>query len=353
MPRLIGKNAYPARLGSPGVWTLQQASDATRDVRWPGVWRNNLLAVVSGSTPYLQLYGRNTDYGDNNPVPQPAALSFAPTDVAWSMSGEHLAVVGGTGQMAWYSHNAGVLTLLSNPATMPVGAVNSCAWSPDDQFLAVAHATSPRITIYERSGDTLTKLSDPGTLPTGAANQFAWSPNGEFLAAAHNITPYLTVYQRSGTSFTKLTIAVPTGSLAGGGGCAWSPDGATLVQIQEGSTGGYFNIYTVSGATFTKLTGFAMTGIDVNVGKAQFSPNGAYICVDPGPPGPVLIYSVSGTTFTKLGSPAPSGRGVAWGRDGNFLNAGSSLYSVSGSTFTLQTALSPVPAGTKQASSFL
>ncbi|MGI9217128.1 MAG: WD40 repeat domain-containing protein [Hydrogenophaga sp.] len=350
MPRLIGKTPAPVRLGSPGVWTLQQAADAERDVRWPGVWRNNLLAVVSGSAPYLQIYGKNTVYGDNNPAAQPAALSFVPTDVAWSTSGGYLAVVGGS-SMAWYSHNAGVLTLLTNPATMPVGAVVSCAWSPDDKFLAVGHGTTPFVTIYERSGDTLTKLSNPSTLPTGAARQVAWSPSGEFLAVAHNTTPYLTVYQRSDTTFTKLTSTAASGGSAGGDGCAWSPDGATLVQIQRGGTSGWLNIYTLAGATLTKLTGFTLPA--VANGRAAFSPTGAYLCVDLGT-GNFRVYSASGTTFTVLGSPTPSGgAGAAWGRDGNFLNAGSNLYSISGSTFTLQTALSPAPGGGVAACSFL
>lgn len=347
MPRLIGKTAAPVRLGSSGVWTLQQASDATRDVRWPGVWRNNLLAVVSSATPYLQLYGKNTNYGDNNPVVQPAALGFVPTDVAWSMSGGHLAVVGGTAAMAWYSHNAGVLTLLSNPATMPVGAVNSCAWSPDDEFLAVAHATTPFVTIYQRSGDTLTKLSNPGTLPTGAARQVAWSPSGEFLAVAHATSPAMTVYQRSGTTFTKL--ANPATLPSNGWGCAWSPND-NMLAIGIGSSAG---IYKLVGTTLTRVATTPTIPSTSSSGPCQYSPDGNYLNVSSNQLAGGGVFERSGLTYTLLTSPRSQSTTAAWSRDSKFLAAGSNLYSVSGGTFTLQTALSPAPSGSVTACSFL
>ena len=43
------------------------------------------------------------------------------------------------------------------------------------------------------------KLADPATLPTGDGYGVAWSPNGEFLAVAHDTSPYLTIYQTAGT----------------------------------------------------------------------------------------------------------------------------------------------------------
>lgn len=346
MPRLIGKTPAPVRLGSPGVWTLQQASDATRDVRWPGVWRNNLLAVISTATPFLQLYGRNTNYGDNNPVPQPAALSFggnSPQDVAWSMSGGHLAVVANNSNMAWYSHNAGVLTKLSNPASLVGNTVTSCAWSPDDQFLAVSNSTSPFITIFQRSGDTLTKLSNPGTLPTGTANQCAWSPNGEFLAVAHDTSPFITVYQRSGTTFAKINNPVTLPS--GGFGCDWSSND-NMLAVGMGASAA---IYELLGTTLTRVaTTPSMSGVS-SAGKCRFSPDGNYLCVGCNQINGGGVFQRTGLTYTLVG-PRPKSF-PAWSRDGKFLASDATLYS--GSAFTWQPALSPAPGGFAVAYSFL
>jgi hypothetical protein len=42
--------------------------------------------------------------------------------------------------------------------------------------MAVAHATSPFVTIYKRSGDTFTKLANPATLPTNFGYGVAFYP---------------------------------------------------------------------------------------------------------------------------------------------------------------------------------
>ena len=61
-------------------------------------------------------------------------------------------------------------------------------------YLAVAHASSPYITIYKRSGDTFTKLSNPSSRPTGNGEGCAFSPDGMYLAVAHATSPYITIY---------------------------------------------------------------------------------------------------------------------------------------------------------------
>ena len=86
-------------------------------------------------------------------------------------------------------------TKLADPATLPTGVGLGCAFSPNGEFLAVAHDITPFITIYQRSGTTFNKLTNPATLPTGAGYSCAFSANGEFLAVAHDITPFITIYQ--------------------------------------------------------------------------------------------------------------------------------------------------------------
>jgi len=125
-------------------------------------------------------------------------------------------------------------TKLADPADLPGNTGYGAAWSPNGEFLAVAHNIDPRITIYQRSGITFTKLADPADLPASTGRGAAWSPNGEFLAVAHSSSPYITIYQRSGVTFTKL--ADPADLPASTGrGAALSPNGEFLAVAHSDS----------------------------------------------------------------------------------------------------------------------
>ena len=51
---------------------------------------------------------------------------------------------------------------------------------PENNYLAVAHNTSPFVTIYSRSGDTFTKLPNPAALPTGIGYGVGFYPSSQF-----------------------------------------------------------------------------------------------------------------------------------------------------------------------------
>ncbi|WP_228029156.1 hypothetical protein, partial [Vibrio parahaemolyticus] len=55
----------------------------------------------------------------------------------------------------------------SNPSVLPAGEGYGVAFSADGVYMAVAHSSSPYITIYKRSGDTFTNLPIPSVLPAG------------------------------------------------------------------------------------------------------------------------------------------------------------------------------------------
>ena len=81
-------------------------------------------------------------------------------------------------------------------------------------YNAIAHDTSPFVTIYATDGDVSTKLADPSTLPTGDGGGAAWSPDGTYLTIAHVSSPFVTIYKRSGDTFSKLAnpSTLPTGT---------------------------------------------------------------------------------------------------------------------------------------------
>jgi hypothetical protein len=110
--------------------------------------------------------------------------------------------------------NPDVKNKLLDPAILPPDNGQAVSFSSDNTYLAVAHGTSPFITIYKRSGDTFTKLANPAILPGNFALGVSFSPDTIYLAVSHSNNPYISIYKRSGDIFTKLTnpAALPTSS---------------------------------------------------------------------------------------------------------------------------------------------
>jgi len=96
------------------------------------------------------------------------------------------------------------ITKLPNPAALPAGNAWGASFSPDGTYLAIAHDTTPFVTIYKRSGDTFTKLANPHDLPAGTGTGASFSPDGTYLAIAHDTTPFVTIYKRSCYTFNNL-----------------------------------------------------------------------------------------------------------------------------------------------------
>jgi hypothetical protein len=83
---------------------------------------------------------------------------------------------------------------IADPATLPTGTGYGSSWSPDGRYLAIAHDTSPYVTIYDWVTGSPVKVANPATLPTGIGRGASWSPDGRYLAIAHDTTPYSTIY---------------------------------------------------------------------------------------------------------------------------------------------------------------
>ena len=83
------------------------------------------------------------------------------------------------------------------------------------QVIAVAHETTPRITVYPWSSSGFgTKFANPLTLPTGDGNGVSFSPSKNAIVVVSTLTPYVTAYPWSSSGFgTKYTnpVTTPTG----------------------------------------------------------------------------------------------------------------------------------------------
>ena len=145
------------------------------------------------------------------------------------------------------------------------------AWSGDsnDRFLAVGHASTPYVTVYENSGtlgSSYGAISNPSDLPTGSVRGLSWDPTSTYLAVGFTknsgSTPIF-IYKRSGSTLTKLTnpASIPTVNVLA---CRFDPSGAYLAIGFAGAdaAGNLFWVYKRSGDTFTKLSDPAIRTTD-------------------------------------------------------------------------------------------
>ncbi|HEY7805262.1 MAG TPA: hypothetical protein VIC30_12635, partial [Orrella sp.] len=96
-----------------------------------------------------------------------------------------------------------------NPAVLHAGNGLGVAFSTDGTYMAVAHVTTPFITIYKRSGDVFTKLANPAVLPAQHCNGVAFSTDGTYMAVAHTTTPFITIYVGQGVDDPLIEFRVP------------------------------------------------------------------------------------------------------------------------------------------------
>jgi 6-phosphogluconolactonase (cycloisomerase 2 family) len=210
----------------------------------------------------------------------------------------------GSGSSATFSSQ------LTDPTTTPTGTANGIAYSPDGNFLAVAHATTPFVTIYEISGEgaaaTFTKLSDPATLPASTGNGIAFSNDSRFMAVAHDTSPYVTIYEINGTTFTKLS---DPGTLPAGNGqsVAFSRDGNWLAVAH--TTTPFVTIYAIDGTTFTKATNPG-TLPDGNGRGVAFSSDNQFLAVSHDTSVYLSHYRNVAGVWTKQTDPATAPDGI-------------------------------------------
>jgi len=113
---------------------------------------------------------------------------------------------GETGEKSVPASN--VLTCIKTTATKWICYLANDINTPLFQ-IAVAHNTSPFISVYPWNGSGFiingsgfgTKYADPGTLPTGNGTGVAFSPSGADIAVAHSTSPFISVYPWSGSGF--------------------------------------------------------------------------------------------------------------------------------------------------------
>lgn len=124
------------------------------------------------------------------------------------------------------------------------------------KFLALAHATSPFITVYYWDGGFGAKVSNPATLPPAQCNDVSFTSNGDAIIMTHNNSPYISAYPWSNSGFgTKFSdpATLATGDAqvirirSGNGAVMFAHSNSPFVSAYPWSTSGFGTKYSNPG----------------------------------------------------------------------------------------------------------
>ena len=228
----IGGSNWVSSNCTPSTHTSTTAFNSNAFFPNPSGLQHGELVFGYGSSPYLHYSTQETSTTSNvhsttttsagtsayEPDTAPAGIVYG---TEYSLASGHLAVAHATSPYVTIYDRATPTGLARVKTTYisadyPTGNATDVAYSPDSRYLAVSHATSPYVTIYGILGDTYTKITNPVSLPTGNANAVSFSHDGEHLVVAHETSPYITVYSinKATDTFTKLTdpTSLPSGT---------------------------------------------------------------------------------------------------------------------------------------------
>ena len=211
----------------------------------------------------------------------------------------------------------------------PGGKVSKCAYSKNGVYLAMANTAYPFLAIYKRNGDTLTKLPSPADLPPLDAYGVCFSPDSNYLVVAHNISNAacgFIIYKRNGDEFTKIALGASDMLKLTCYDAEFSPDGVYLAVGLLGYNA--MKIYKRNGDTFTLLPAAFTSGtsmfdmVSFVTHKVSWSSDGIYLAAgienNSSANNCVIVYKRSGDTFTKLTVPdvIPAAGSAMVARDG-------------------------------------
>ena len=175
------------------------------------------VAVGCTTSPYLHVWAitngaAGTPSWGSKVADASALPSGAVNGVKFSADGTQIAVaIAASPYIEVYEFNGGTVgDKASNPATLPTGIGYSVDWLKENTTgitnLAVAHATSPFVTVYPfttnagAAGTFGAKIANPSTLPTGTPTSVGFHPNDDSLFVGHATDPFVTAYNFTGTS---------------------------------------------------------------------------------------------------------------------------------------------------------
>lgn len=215
------------------------------------------IIATNDNSPGISAFRWTTQYGFGTRYSSPGGDANAMKQPAISRDGSRVAAARFNSPYAiGYAWDSGSgFGSSTSPSTAPAGEGLAVAFNPDSTAIAVAHKASPYISAYLwSSGAFSTKYSNPGTLPAGEpyvlSRSVAFSPDGKYLAVSHATSPYVTVYNWSGSGFGS-KIANPS-TLPPGTGCGLAFTAGAVFVGFDGSPYVYAYAFNAGfGAKFT------------------------------------------------------------------------------------------------------
>jgi WD40 repeat protein len=263
---------------------------------------------------------------------------------AWSPNNDYLAVTTRalTRAVRIYKFNGTTLTLAAsvNLAAQAAGV----AWSPDGNYLAVGAGTyaSPNVYVYTFNGQVLTNVATFAGAG-GLVYSLAWSPNGKYLAYADcEATGYVRTLNFNGSSLTQVSSLSLSNSIGVTITLSWAPDGSAIAVSQNYNAQPLrvipVNASGQMGAATTLATSAQWSGM-------KWSPHGRYFATCDGTNNAVRVYRWNPTEVSPIVQVASMTgesigyNAVTWSPDGNYIVASTSsdtvrLYQFSGTSLT-------------------
>ena len=138
----------------------------------------NAIIVGHVTAPYVTAYPWSAS-GFGTKYTNPGLTVYNGTGVAFSPAGDAVisTTILGSYLYAWRWSSAGFGQAYSTPSTLPTASPYDVAFSPTADAVAVAHASSPFMSVYPWSGHVGygTKYADPYSLPAGQGNGVAFN----------------------------------------------------------------------------------------------------------------------------------------------------------------------------------
>jgi WD40 repeat protein len=232
-----------------------------------------------------------------------------PTRAVWSPDGERLAAVAAEGAMVIWDVPTGE-EVLRIPHQAPRASTlysSYVAWSPSGDQIAVTfqtggHLARKLIAVRDAATGVLQRV-----LSQDGVASVAWSPDGEWILGSTSVGTAL-VWDVS-TGAERLLLSGHTNSVTG---ASWSPAGERIVTVSMDGTARVWNVET--GAEILKLSGHdgALLGV-------SWSPDGQRIATA-GDDGTARVWNASsGEALLSLIGHTGEVRDVAWSPDGKWI----------------------------------
>ena len=235
-------------------------------------------------------------------------------------------------------------TYLTDLVSISEDTVNTVAWTPDGNYLAVGMNDDAdvghELSVYrfddETGSESLTVLSSLGVSTGQTVNSASWSSDGLHLAVGMNSDAgtgnEIRVYLFDNT-FGSESLSEVAGALVNTNqnvkSVSWSSDGAYLAAglSTDGGVNSEIRVYSFNGTTLSELT--VGKNIGQNVNSICWSPDGAYLAAglasDAGAQNEIRVYAFDGVLLTELAVGKNLGQdvlSVCWSPDGLYLAAG-------------------------------